>query len=86
MSDCFTPTPDFTPFLAVANRVPLDRMNPNPKKVADRQLRLDAIASDRLPAGRAGPLPRGCPQPHPLARHEWPPYTLSRVGRQACAR
>src|SRR5208337_2335116 len=27
LRDCFTPTPDFTPFLAVANRVPLDRMN-----------------------------------------------------------
>ena len=58
LRDCFTPTPDFTPFLAVANRVPLDRMNPNPKKVADRQLRLDAIASSRLPLD----APDRCPE------------------------
>jgi YVTN family beta-propeller protein len=58
LGDCFTPTPDFTPFLAVANRVPLDRINPDPKKVADRQLRLDAIASNRLPLD----APDRCPE------------------------
>ncbi|MGA2656813.1 MAG: phosphoesterase, partial [Verrucomicrobiota bacterium] len=58
LGDCFTPTPDFTPFLAVANRVPLDRINPDPKKVADRQLRLDAIASSRLPLD----APDRCPE------------------------
>jgi hypothetical protein len=58
MSDCFTPTPDFTPFLAATNRVPLDRLNPQPKKVADRQLRRDAIASNRLPLDQ----PDRCPE------------------------
>ena len=49
MFDCFTDTPDFTPFTAVSNNVPLNTMNPAPKKVADRQLRKDAYISDRLP-------------------------------------
>jgi len=48
MSDCFMATPDFTPFTSVPNRVPLDRINPDPKQIADRVLRQDAIVSDRL--------------------------------------
>ena len=36
MFDCFTNTPDFTPFAAVTNNVPLDQMNPEPKKISDR--------------------------------------------------
>jgi YVTN family beta-propeller protein len=48
MSDCFAATPDFTPFNSVPNRVPLDRINPEPKKIADRVLRQDAIVSNRL--------------------------------------
>jgi DNA-binding beta-propeller fold protein YncE len=43
--DCFTETPDFTPFTAVATNIPLDQMNPDPVKVTDRQLRRDAVAS-----------------------------------------
>jgi YVTN family beta-propeller protein len=49
MSDCFTDTPDFTSFTSVPNRVPLDHLNPEPKKIADRVLRLDALTSNRLP-------------------------------------
>ncbi|MFN0127762.1 MAG: beta-propeller fold lactonase family protein, partial [Verrucomicrobiales bacterium] len=30
MTECFTPTPDFTPFKAVANTVALDQLNPPP--------------------------------------------------------
>jgi hypothetical protein len=41
-------TPDLTPFTSVPNRVPLDRINPDPKKIADRVLRQDAIVSNRL--------------------------------------
>ena len=48
MFDCFTGTPDFTPFRALANRVALDQMNPEPKKVADPLLRRNAYASARL--------------------------------------
>jgi hypothetical protein len=49
MFDCFTNTPDFTPFGAVANQVPLDRMNPEPKTISDSRLRQDAYVSARLP-------------------------------------
>ena len=52
MFDCFTNTPDFTAFTAVTNNVPLDAMNPPPKKIQDAQLRKDAFASARLPLGQ----------------------------------
>ena len=53
MFDCFTNTPDFTAFDAVTNQVPLDEMNPPPKKIADAQLRRDAYVSARLPLEKA---------------------------------
>ncbi len=49
MTDCFTDQPDFTPFTAVPSRVPLDQMNPDPKKIADPLLRRHALASAKLP-------------------------------------
>ena len=49
MFDCFTNAPDFTPFAAVPNLVPLDQMNPAPKNISDPLLRKDAYASARLP-------------------------------------
>ena len=49
MFDCFTNTPDFTPFTAVPINIPLDQMNPAPRKVADPLLRKHAYASARLP-------------------------------------
>ncbi len=58
MFACFTDKPDFTPFTAVPNNVPLDEMNPDPKKVADLQLRRDAYASARLPLHE----PDRCPE------------------------
>jgi hypothetical protein len=48
MFDCFTEAPDFTPFRAVPNLVPLDQMNPAPAAVADPVLRRDALASARM--------------------------------------
>jgi len=66
MSEVFTATPDFTPFTAVANNVPLDQMNPEPKKVADPLLRQQAYASARLPLT----LPDQCPE-DPLNRILW---------------
>ena len=36
MFDCFTNTPDFTPFTALTNNIPLDQMNPEPKKSPTR--------------------------------------------------
>jgi YVTN family beta-propeller protein len=49
MSDCFTATADLTPFTCVPNRVPLNTINPEPRKIGDRTLRRDAIVSNRLP-------------------------------------
>jgi YVTN family beta-propeller protein len=49
MFDCFTNTPDFTAFAAVTNNVPLDEMNPEPKKISDATLRKDAEVSAKLP-------------------------------------
>ena len=68
-----------------ANNIPLDQMNPEPRKVSDplpaqRRLRL------RPPApGPARPMPRGPAQPH-LARHEKLPDSLPGLGRADPAR
>lgn len=48
MFDCFTSTPDFTPFEAVPNQIPLDQMNPDPKDITDSLLRRNAHLSARL--------------------------------------
>ncbi len=58
LTDCFTATPDFTPFTAVLNQVPLDEMNPDPKKISDPRLRRQAYASARLPLAK----PDQCPE------------------------
>jgi YVTN family beta-propeller protein len=52
MYDCFTDQPDFTPFKSVKNNVPLDQMNPEPKKISDPLLRKHAYASAKLPLGK----------------------------------
>jgi YVTN family beta-propeller protein len=57
MFDCFTHAPDFTPFDAVTNNVPLDEMNGRPKRISDPQLRKDALASARLPLQKADQCP-----------------------------
>ena len=81
MSDCFTDTPDLTPYVAVPANIPLDQMNPNPKAISDPTA---AQECPRLrPAGpdRSGPVSGGRAEPHPLARHERPAGALSAVGR-----
>jgi YVTN family beta-propeller protein len=57
MFDCFTNTPDFAAYDAVTNNVPLDEMNPPPKKLSDAQLRKDAYVSARLPLDKADQCP-----------------------------
>ncbi len=57
MFDCFTSTPDFTPFVAATNNVPLDEMNPEAKKIADAQLRKDAYVSAKLPLDKEDQCP-----------------------------
>jgi YVTN family beta-propeller protein len=58
MFDCFTSLPDLTPFNAVSNNIPLDRMNPEAKKISDPLLRKNAYASARLPLDQ----PDRCPE------------------------
>jgi YVTN family beta-propeller protein len=58
MFDCFTNVADFTPFVALTNNVPLDQMNPDPKKLSDGILRHDAYVSERLPLQK----PDQCPE------------------------
>ncbi len=57
MFDCFTATPDFTPFEGVTNQVPLDEMNPAQKKINDAQLRRDACVSAKLPLDKEDQCP-----------------------------
>ena len=57
MFDCFTSTPDFTPFEAVTNNVPLDEMKLLPKLISDPLLRKDAQASARLPLEKEDQCP-----------------------------
>lgn len=45
MFDGFTETPDFTPFAAVPNMIPLDQMNPSKAGIADSLLRKHAELS-----------------------------------------
>ena len=48
MFDCFTDKPDFTPFAAVPNNVPLDQMNFAANTIKDPLLRQHANASARM--------------------------------------
>jgi len=48
MTACFTEKPDFTPYTALPNRIPLDELNP-PLNTLNRQQRYWAEASLRLP-------------------------------------
>jgi YVTN family beta-propeller protein len=57
MFDCFTDKPDFTPYTALTNNVPLDKLNPEPKEISDRLLRKNALASARLPLDKADQCP-----------------------------
>ncbi len=57
MFDCFTSTPDFTPYNAVTNNVPLDEMNPPSKDIEDAALRKDAIVSAKLPLEKEDQCP-----------------------------
>jgi len=49
MFDCFTNVPNYAPFTAVTNNVPLDEMNAPVKEIKNSQLRRDALASAKLP-------------------------------------
>ena len=58
MFDCFVDTSDYRPFVALKNNIPLDEMNPEPKKVSDALLRRNAEISAKLPLSE----PDRCPE------------------------
>lgn len=57
MFDCFTNVPDFTPYDAVTNDVPLNEMNPPSRRISDATLRQDAIVSAKLPLEKEDQCP-----------------------------
>jgi hypothetical protein len=59
MFDCFTENPDWTPYQALPNRVPLDQMNPEPAAIDDAMLRSDAVTSARLNFTEVDRAPEG---------------------------
>ncbi len=59
MEACFTDRPDLTPFTAVPNQVPLDQMNPEPRKLKDPLLKQHALQSGRLDLSRPDACPEG---------------------------
>ena len=59
MSDCFSETPDFTPWRARENQVPLDEMNPGPSAMVEGLLKEDALVSANLPFDRLDACPEG---------------------------
>jgi YVTN family beta-propeller protein len=48
MFDCFSGTPDFTPYTALPANVPLDELNPEAEAINDAALRNDALVSATL--------------------------------------
>ena len=59
MFDCFTNTPDLTPFTALVNNIPLEQLNPPAKKVSNALLRHEAYVSSRLPLSKPDQCPEG---------------------------
>jgi DNA-binding beta-propeller fold protein YncE len=57
MFDCFTDQSNFTPFTSVPSNIPLDQMNPEPKKIQDAMLRRNAYLSARLNLRRVDACP-----------------------------
>ncbi len=49
MVECFTDTPDLTPYVAEASNIPLDQLNPPPQAITDPEQRRFALASQTLP-------------------------------------
>jgi len=48
MYDCFTNSPEFTPYESVPNLIALDEMNPDPEEISDSLIRSNAIISAQL--------------------------------------
>jgi hypothetical protein len=78
MCDCFSESPNFAPFDALPNNVPLDQITPPPHALGDPQRRADALASQRMNFDEADRAPedelnrilwramRGPAEPYPV--------------------
>ena len=55
--DCFTDTPDFSPFNAVPNNIPLDQLNPAPRALLDPIQKRYAQISATLPLDKVDACP-----------------------------
>ncbi len=58
MFDCFTNTPELSPYASLPNNVPLDQTNPDPRTVSHPLLRKHGFQSARLPIAE----PDKCPE------------------------
>ena len=52
LRDCFTDIPDYTPFQAVSNQIPLDQLNPSAASLTDPKMKAYAKASETMPFDR----------------------------------
>ena len=50
--DCFTDTPDYSPYHAVPNQVPLDQLNPSASALSNPKMKKFAEVSETLPFDR----------------------------------
>jgi YVTN family beta-propeller protein len=57
MTDCFTDQPNFAPFTALPNNVPLDQMNRQPRAIIDPIQKHYALISARLPLDQVDKCP-----------------------------
>jgi hypothetical protein len=57
MFDCFTDTPNLTPYDSVTNNIPLNEMNRRAKDIKDAALRHDALVSAKLPLDKEDQCP-----------------------------
>ena len=55
--DCFSEAPDFTPYEAVPNNIPLDQLNPAPRALLDPIQKRYAQISAKLPLDKADACP-----------------------------
>jgi len=62
MFDCFTSQADFRPFMPVANRIPLDELNPRPEDIQNQLLKKNALVSARLNFKIIDACPENCPE------------------------
>ena len=57
MSACFTETPDYTPYIAALNNVPIDELNPPARAIQDPLMKHNALVSATLPLHKIDACP-----------------------------